>query len=117
MAKDLMSTSVTSTSTEVGGRTLNTARHNHFVIDSPHGPNEALTTGEAFIAGIAACGVTLVQGAAATESITLDRLSVAITSYRPEASPEDFDHIDVEFTYAGPSQQQAETLTEIWKAR
>ena len=113
----LTSTSVTSTSTDTFGRTLNTARHNHFVIDSPHEPAEALSTGEAFLAGISACGVTLVQGAARDEEITVNRLSVEITSYRSEAEPSDFHHIDVELTYAGPSLEQAETLTEIWKSR
>lgn len=117
MADDLVSTSVVSTSTEVQGRTLNTARHNHFIIDSPYEPAEALSTGEAFIAGIAACGVTLVQGAARAEEVMLDRLAVGITSYRSEANPVDFDHIDVDFTYTGPSLEQAEKLTEIWRSR
>ena len=117
MADDMITTSVLTTSTEVTGRTLNAARHNHFVIDSPHGPAEAVSTAEAFLSGISACGVTLVQGAAATEGISIDGMSVAITSYRPEANPIDFDHIDVEFTYAGVSAEQAETLTEIWKSR
>jgi uncharacterized OsmC-like protein len=117
MANDMTATTVTSTSTEVYGRTINTARHNHFVIDSPNGPGEALSTGEAFLAGIAACGVTLVQGAAATENIAIDRLSVDVTSFRAAANPVDFDHIDVEFTYTGPTFDQAETLTQIWKSR
>lgn len=114
---DLTATSVTSTSTEVFGRTLNSARHNHFVIDSPYEPAEAVSTGESFLAGISACGVTLVQGAARDEGIPLERLSVEITSYRSDAAPADFHHIDVELTYTGPSVEQAETLTEIWKSR
>ena len=117
MADDLTSTSVTSTSTEITGRVLNSARHNHFVIDSPYEPAEAVSTGESFLAGISACGVTLVQGAAGDEGISLDRLSVAITSYRSDAKPADIDHIDVVLTYTGPSMEQAETLTEIWKSR
>ena len=31
--------------------------------------------------------------------------------------PEDIHHIDVELTYTGPSAEQAEKLTEIWKSR
>jgi uncharacterized OsmC-like protein len=117
MAEELTPTSVTSRSTATPGRTLNTARHNHFVIDSPYDPAEALSTGEAFIAGIASCGVTLVQGAAKNEEIELEHLSVAVTSYRSDANPADFHHMDVEFTYTGPSLEEAEKLTEIWRSR
>ena len=117
MSDDLTATSVISTSTEIAGRVLNSARHNHFVIDSPYEPAEAVSTGESFLAGISACGVTLVQGAARDEEIPLDRLSVEITSYRGDAKPFDFDHIDVELIYTGPTLEQAEALTEIWKSR
>ena len=117
MAEDRILTTVSSVSTEVYGRTLNKARHNHFVIDSPNGPGEALATGEAFLAGISACGVTLVEGAAKQEGISLDRLAVDITAARLVSNPVDFDRIDVHFTYRGPSQADAERLTDIWKAR
>ena len=43
------------------GRALNQARTNHFVIDSPSGPHEALSSGEAFLAGVSSCGVTLIE--------------------------------------------------------
>ena len=87
------------------------------MIDSPNGPGEALGTAEAFLAGIAACGVTLVEGAAKTEGIPYGRLNVDITSYRTVENPEDFHHIDIDFLYDGPTLEQAEKLTEIWKAR
>ena len=117
MADEFISYTVTSTSTEVYGRTVNTARANHFVIDSPSGPAEALLTGEAFLAGISACGVTLVQGAAKEAGIPLERLSVAIQGARLKSKPADFHHIDVHFTYRGPSEDQAKELTEIWRNR
>jgi uncharacterized OsmC-like protein len=117
MADDLITTTVTSVSTEVEGRTLNRARHQHFVIDSPNGPGEALATGEAFLAGISACGVTLVQAAAKGEGIAIDRLEVDITGARLVSNPVDFHNIDVRFRYRGPSQADAERLTETWKAR
>ena len=117
MSNDVITTAVSSLSTEIPGRTLNTARHNHFVIDSPNGPGEALSTGEAFLAGIAACGVTLVQAAAKAEGVALERLGVDISSARLASNPFDFDHVDVHFTYRGPNQAEAERLTAIWKAR
>lgn len=117
MSDELITTAVTSTSTEVYGRTINKARHNYFVIDSPNGPGEALATGEAFLSGIAACGVTLVQGVAKAESITLDRLNVAISGIRLASNPVDFHRIDITFSYRGPDRDQAGHLTEVWQAR
>ncbi len=117
MADDVITTRVVSVSTEVYGRTLNQARHNHFVIDSPNGPGEALATGEAFLAGISACGVTLVQSVAKAEGIQLDRLEVDICGTRLASNPVDFAGIDVQFRYHGPSLGDAERLTETWKAR
>jgi len=117
MSDDVITTTVTSTSTDVVGRTLNQARHNHFVIDSPSGPGEALATGEAFLAGISACGVTLVQGAARQAGVGLSRLRVDIAGVRRVDNPVDFHRIDVDFTYTGPSQDEAEQLTATWKAR
>ncbi len=117
MSEQLISTEVRSSSTAIPGRTLNTARHNHFVIDSPNGPGEALGTGEAFLAGIAACGVTLVQAAAKTEGISLGPLSVDIRSERLSTNPVDFHRVHVHFRYQQTAPADAETLTEIWKAR
>src|SRR5258708_36648679 len=51
-------------STDTFGRVLCTARNHHFVIDGPvqNGcPGEAVTPPEAFLTGVAACGVELVQ--------------------------------------------------------
>lgn len=117
LADDRIAYSVTSTSTETYGRTINKARHNYFVIDSPNGPHEALSTGEAFLAGIAACGVTLVQGAAKQAGIPMTRLEVEIEGVRLKVKPEDFDHLNIQFTYSGTTQEQAKELTEIWQAR
>ncbi len=117
MPDDLITTFVTSASTEVYGRTLNQARHNHFVIDSPNGPGEALSTGEAFLAGISACGVTLVESVAKADGLVLERLEVAITAVRLASNPIDFDHIDVAFRYRGVSPADALRLTETWQAR
>ncbi|HSL47511.1 MAG TPA: hypothetical protein VK878_00500 [Candidatus Deferrimicrobiaceae bacterium] len=52
MADGVKIDTVRSGSSGVLGRSLNSARHQHFVLDSPSGPNEAITNGEAFLAGI-----------------------------------------------------------------
>ena len=56
--------SVSARSTDVFGRVACTARHHEFLIDGPvqNGcPGEELTPPEAFLAGVAACGVELIQ--------------------------------------------------------
>lgn len=106
---------VLSRSTDVPGRTINSARTNHWVIDSPSGPNEAVTTGESFLAGISACGVTLIQGHARQKEIPLGRLDVGIEAIRTTDSAPDFARVDVDFHFSGVSQDQAAYLVDVWK--
>lgn len=117
MADGVTVTSVTSVSTATKGRVINSARHNHWVIDSPSGPGEAVSTGESFLAGLSACAVTLVQGVAAADGVALGPLAVDVASYRVPDKPYDYDHIDVTFRYEGLAQAEAERLTGLWKER
>ena len=110
-------TTVTSVSTATKGRVINSARHNHWVIDSPSGPAEAVSTGESFLAGLSSCAVTLVQSVAVPEEIALGPLSVEVSSHRVPEKPYDYDRIDVHFSYEGISVADAERLTELWKER
>jgi uncharacterized OsmC-like protein len=106
---------VRSRSTDVPGRTLNQARTNHWVIDSPSGPNEAVTTGESFVAGIAACGVSLIERHAREKGLPFGTLAASIDGVRTEASWPDFAHIDVHFTFTGVDENQAASYVEVWK--
>ncbi len=106
---------VRSRSTDIPGRTLNQARTNHWVIDSPSGPNEAVTTGESFLAGISACGVTLIQSHAQQKGLPLGKLEVGIEAVRTEASMPDFARVDVHFAFSGISQEQASYYVDLWK--
>jgi uncharacterized OsmC-like protein len=117
MADSATVTTVTSVSTATKGRVINSARHNHWVIDSPSGPGEAVSTGESFLAGLSACAVTLVQSLASGEGIALGPLSVEVSSYRVPDKPFDYDRVDVAFDYEGLPLPEAERLTERWKAR
>jgi uncharacterized OsmC-like protein len=110
----MTSYSAVSRSTDTPGRTITTARHNHFIIDSPSGPNEALLTGEAFLAGIAACGVTLVQGRAKSVGVALGPMTVSIEGFRSDDKPADFHHIDVKFEYRQTAEADARMLTDLW---
>jgi uncharacterized OsmC-like protein len=107
--------SVRSQSTDVPGRTLNHARTNHWVIDSPSGPNEAVTTGESFLAGISACGVTLVELHAKQQGLPIGTLAVEIEAVRTDASMPDFSQVDVRFAFTGVSKDQAGAYVEHWK--
>ncbi len=106
---------VRSESTSVPGRSLNHARTNHWVIDSPSGPNEAVTTGESFMAGIAACGVTLIERHAQQKGLPFGTLAVSAEGVRTEASMPDFDHIDFHFVFTGVTQEQAASYVDVWK--
>ena len=108
---------VRSYSTGTPGRALNSARHNHFVLDSPSGPNEALTNGEAFLAGVSSCGVTLIEKYALEKNVPLKGMQVAIEGIRSNAEPNRFQCVNVSFEIWGVSQGQAEELVEVWKSR
>src|SRR5205809_7014201 len=61
MAQGVKIDTVRSSSSGTPGRSLNSARQQHFILDSPSGPNEAGANGEAFLAGVSACGGTLIE--------------------------------------------------------
>lgn len=61
---DVREYAVSARSTDVFGRVLCSARQHHFIIDGPVAngcPGEELTPPEAFLAGVASCGVELIQ--------------------------------------------------------
>ncbi len=106
---------VRSFSTNVTGRTLNSARTHHWVIDGSTTPAEAVTTIESFLAGVSACGVGLVQGRAEGLGIPLQNLEVTIEGVRDAANTADFQAVNMHFDFTGPSQDQAEQLVGIYK--
>ena len=108
---------VRSYSTGTPGRALNSARHNHFVLDSPSGPNEALTNGEAFLSGVSSCGVTLIEKYALEQNVPVKGMQVAIEGIRSNAEPNRFQGVNVSFEIWGVTQGQAEELVEVWKSR
>jgi uncharacterized OsmC-like protein len=107
-------------STDVFGRVLCNAREQHFVIDGPiwNGcPGEALTPGEAFLAGVAGCGVELAQVIAAEDGLALAAVDVRIQGIVDRERPvrEDltvFNRVRMHFTFEGVSDEQARGLVE-----
>lgn len=117
MAEDLVSSSVHTTTTRVHGRTLNSARDHHFIIDGPTTPGEEVYSMEAFLAGISSCAVHLFEDFAEEEGIPLQQADVTIEAFRRKDELNRFDHIDLVVAMVGPTRAQADHLVERFKGR
>ena len=112
-------------STDVFGRVLCDCREHHFVVDGPvHNgcPGEEVTPAELFLAGIATCGVELVQVFAREEGLPLAAVQVEIEGeiepgrpVRPDVTL--FNRVRLGFQLAGVDREQAERLVERFKGR
>jgi uncharacterized OsmC-like protein len=112
-------------STEIFGRVLCSARTHHFVVDGPvqNGcPGEAITPGELFLSGVAACGVELVQVLARAQQVPLQAATVTIGGVldpnkpvRPELSL--FNAVRLHFHLKGVTPEQGAQLIEAFKRR
>jgi uncharacterized OsmC-like protein len=114
MSADLLITTVHSATVGVVGRSINQARDQHFVIDSPT-LGSALASGEAFLAGVSSCGVTLVERAAQDLGIPVERLDVTINGLRHPEKTNRFARVEMTFAFVGPTEEQAQTLVQRYK--
>ena len=112
-------------STDTFGRVLWTCRDQHFVADGPaqNGcPGEAITPAELFLAGIAACGVELLEVIARAEEVPLEAASVEVTGAIDPSNPvrtdvSVFNSVRLSFRVSGVTEQQATHLVERFKGR
>ena len=112
-------------STDTFGRVLCTARAHHFVVDGPvqNGcPGEAVNPGELFLAGVAACGVELLQVLAKEQQLSPSTIAVDIEGTMDRSQPvrQDvtvFNSVVIGFRLAGVTQSQADDLIDRFKAR
>ena len=112
-------------STDTFGRVMLSARTHHFIVDGPvqNGcPGEAVNPGELFLAGVAACGVELVQVIAREHQLAPSTIAVGIEGVMDRSKPvrQDltvFNAVTLEFALSGVTQSQAEGLIERFKAR
>ncbi len=112
-------------STATFGRVLCSARTHHFVIDGPvtNGcPGEELTPPEAFLSGVAACGVELVQVIAREQAVSVGEIAVNIRAVvdrsrpvRPDVTV--FNSFQMRFTLHEVSAERASALIEQFKRR
>jgi uncharacterized OsmC-like protein len=112
-------------STDVFGRVLWTCRDQHFVADGPvqNGcPGEAMTPAELFLAGIASCGVELVQVIARNEGAAVGAVRARIAGDIDPDHPvrEDvtvFTSVRLELEIEGVGDDEAQRLVEQFKRR
>jgi uncharacterized OsmC-like protein len=122
---DIRQYDVTAASTAVFGRVLCGARNHHFIVDGPvqNGcPGEEVTPAELFLAGVACCGVELIQVLAKSSDIPLKTVHVSIRGtmdrsrpVRPDVSL--FNSVHLHFKFAGLNDQQAKQLVDTFKGR
>lgn len=112
-------------STDTFGRVLWSCRDQHFVADGPvqNGcPGEAVTPAELFLAGIAACGVELVQVIAQAGDVPLRAVRAEITGELDPANPvrDDvnvFNSVRLSFELDGVTEEEGRGLVEGFKRR
>lgn len=112
-------------SSDVFGRVLWSCRDQHFVADGPvHNgcPGEAVTPAELFLAGIASCGVELVQVIARNDKVLVGPVRARIAGEIDAEHPvrEDvtvFTSVHLELEVEGVGQSEAERLVELFKRR
>jgi uncharacterized OsmC-like protein len=111
-------------STETFGRVLCNARNHHFIVDGPvqNGcPGEAITPAEIFLAGIAACGVELVQAIGRDQQLA-PAVKVEIEGTLDRSNPVRrdvtvFNSVRLRFNLTGVTQAQGADLIERFKGR
>src|SRR4249919_1638254 len=110
-------------STDTFGRVLWSCRDQHFVADGPvHNgcPGEAITPAELFLAGIASCGVELIEVIARAEEVPLQTASVKIAGEIDPANPvrtdvSVFNSVRLSFRLQGVTDEQGANLIERFK--
>ena len=112
-------------STDTFGRVHCSSRNHHFLVDGPvHNgcPGEAITPAELFLAGVAACGVELVQVIAKEQQIPLQSVRVEISGAVDRSRPvrQDvtvFNTVQLRFDLAGVTSNQGAELVDRFKRR
>ncbi len=112
-------------STETFGRVLVSARNHHFVVDGPvqNGcPGEAITPAEVFLAGVAACGVELMQVIARERQLPLHGASLGIYGVLDRAHPVRpdltlFNSVRLQFHLRGVTDEQGALLIAAFQTR
>ena len=117
---DLREYDVTAGSTHTPGRVLCSVRNHHIIVDGPvqNGfPGEEITPAELFLAGVASCGVELVQMLAQKGAIPLESISVASRGTLDRSRPARMDYtvfnrVHLQMRFKGVTEEQANQLAD-----
>jgi len=112
---ELLVTAVHSRTSGVRGRSLNDARRHHFVIDASGDQAEEITPGEAFLSGLTACGVLMVERVAGERGVPLTVAEAWIEGIRRRSDATRFQRVDLRFRLDGPTREQAEGLVTYYR--
>ena len=115
MNDELLVTAVHSRTSGVRGRSLNDVRTHHFVIDASGDDAEEITPGEAFLSGVSACGVTMLERQAFERGVPLGVAEAWIEGVRRRSDTSRYERVDLRFRLAGPTREQAEELVEYYR--
>ena len=113
-------TRVHSRTGDVAGRSVNVARDHTFVIGeavASGGTGEEISPGEAFLGGISACGVMLVERRARETGLELRRAEAWIEGRRRPSDPSWYTEIDLRFRLHGATPDQAASLVATYRER
>jgi len=119
-------TRVRSYSSGTQGRALCQARNHHFVVDDyayNGGPGDEIGAGEAFLSGITACAVNMLERLARDSQVPLKWTDVTIEATRDSQAPPVYENLSVynevnmHFELTGLDDDQAQELVETYKRR
>ena len=121
----IRSYAVNARSTDTFGRVLCNTRDQHFVTDGPvqNGcPGEAVGPAELFLAGVAGCGVELMQVIAKEQQVALKSVVVDIEGRMDRSNPVRsdvslFNAVHMRFHLRGVSDAQGADLVDRFKRR
>jgi len=117
MTEDIIVQTAVSQNTLVYGRTLNSARQHHFIIDGTREPREELTPVEVFLSAVSACCVQWVEQFAREDGVQLRRIEARISGVRSAAETNRFQHVDLDVNGVGLSQSQLEDFVNRFTER
>jgi uncharacterized OsmC-like protein len=112
-------------STDTFGRVLVSARDQHLIVDGPVSngcPGEAIGPGELFLAGVASCGVELIQVLARQIDVPLSSVRATIEATQDPSAPVRpdvnlFNTVRLSFELGGVSTEQGQDLVDRFKRR
>src|SRR5579875_1020869 len=117
MSTNIIANEVRSSSTHVFGRTLNSTRNHHFIVDGTTEPKEEVTPVEIFIAAVSSCAVQWIEKLAREDGVTLRHVDADIEAVRFSDQPNRFQHVDMHIEVQGATQEQAIRYVDGFKSR